>query len=76
MEQIINLQYEIKNSTHISFQNKDGKMWTVPLKNMKVALCVYEPSGIKGKIIKSLIQTAVIYYRSCLHCISDFPMNK
>lgn len=31
---------------------------------------------IKGKIIKSLIQTAVIYYRYCLHCISDFPMNK
>lgn len=55
MEQIIKLQYETKNPTHISFQNSDGKMWTVPLKNMKVALCVYEPSGIKGKIIKKVL---------------------
>lgn len=55
MEQIIKLQYETKNPTHISFQNKDGKMWTVPLKNMTVALCIYEPSGIKGKIVKRVL---------------------
>lgn len=55
MEQIIKLQDETENPTHMSFRNNDGKMWTVPLKNMKVALCVYEPSGIKGKIIKKAL---------------------
>ena len=30
---------------------------------------------IKGKIIKSLIQMTVIYYRYCLFCVCDFPVN-
>lgn len=30
---------------------------------------------IKGMIIKSLIQMTVIYYRYCLFCVCDFPVN-
>ncbi len=37
---------------YLTFSNKDGKSWTVPIKNMKTGLEIYEPSGRKGKILK------------------------
>ncbi len=39
----------------ISFANADGKRWIVPLENMRVALNLYQPSGIKGHTVKTLL---------------------
>ena len=39
----------------IRFGNADGKHWVVPVKNMQVALNLYQPSGIKGKLVKALL---------------------
>lgn len=36
---------------HIS--NADGKVWLMPEKNMRVAMNLYQPSGIKGKLLKA-----------------------
>ena len=37
------------------FANADGKAWIIPVKNMRVALNLYQPSGIKGKLLKALL---------------------
>lgn len=37
---------------YITFSNSDGKEWSIPVKNMRVGLEIYEPSGAKGKILK------------------------
>ena len=36
---------------HIS--NTGGKVWLMPEKNMRVAMNLYRPSGIKGKLLKA-----------------------
>jgi hypothetical protein len=41
-----------QGSTFYSFSNADGKQWIMPEKNMRTAMCLYQPSGIKGKMIK------------------------
>lgn len=38
-----------------NFSNPDGKAWIIPVKNMRVALNLYQPSGIKGKLLKALL---------------------
>lgn len=40
---------------YISFSNSDGKAWTIPIKHMPVGLEIYEPSGIKGKLVKKVL---------------------
>lgn len=35
------------------FTNADGKMWIMPAKNLYVALNIYQPGGIKGKMLKT-----------------------
>lgn len=42
-------------ATFISFTNYDGKQWLIPLKNMSIGLEIYEPSGIKGRILKKCL---------------------
>lgn len=37
-----------------SFANADGKRWLMPAKNMRTAMNLYQPSGIKGKGMKTL----------------------
>ncbi len=37
------------------FGNADGKYWIVPAKGMRTALNLYQPSGIKGKMVKALL---------------------
>ena len=37
------------------FGNADGKYWIVPAKGMRTALNLYQPSGIKGKMVKMLL---------------------
>ena len=39
----------------LRFGNTDRKHWVVPVKNMQVALNLYQPSGIKGKLVKALL---------------------
>ena len=46
---------ENKRKCFFSFSNQDGKRWTVPLKNTKVALELYEPSSQKGKLVKAVL---------------------
>ncbi len=41
------------------FGNADGKYWIVPARGVRTALNLYQPSGIKGKILKALLP--------CLH---------
>ena len=37
------------------FGNADGKYWIVPARRMRTALSLYQPSGIKGKMVKALL---------------------
>ena len=37
------------------FGNADGKYWIVPAQGMRTALNLYQPSGIKGKMVKALL---------------------
>ena len=37
------------------FGNADGKYWIVPAHGMRTALNLYQPSGIKGKLVKALL---------------------
>lgn len=35
-----------------TFSNADGKTWLIPTRNMQVAMNLYQPSGVKGKLLK------------------------
>ena len=48
------------------FGNADGKYWIVPAHYMRTALNLYQPSGIKGKMVKALLP--------CLHWLA--PVRK
>ena len=37
------------------FGNADGKYWIMPARGMRTALNLYQPSGIKGKMVKLLL---------------------
>lgn len=37
-----------------SFSNADGKRWLMPARHMRIAMNLYQPSGIKGKLMKVL----------------------
>ena len=37
------------------FGNADGKFWIVPARGMRTALSLYQPSGIKGKMVKAML---------------------
>lgn len=37
-----------------TFSNTEGKQWIMPAKHMQTAMCLYQPSGIKGKGMKLL----------------------
>ncbi len=39
----------------IRFSNAEGKAWVVPIRNMRTALNLYQPSGVKGQAVKSLL---------------------
>ena len=48
------------------FGNADVKFWIVPARCMRTALNLYQPSGIKGKLVKALLP--------CLHWMA--PVRK
>lgn len=37
---------------YYKFSNTDGKTWLIPRRNMAVAMCLYQPSSGKGKLLK------------------------
>lgn len=37
------------------FGNSDGKYWIMPVRGMRTAMNLYQPSGSKGKLVKSLL---------------------
>lgn len=39
----------------IRFGNSDGKYWIMPVRGMRTAMNLYQPSGIKGKMVKTLL---------------------
>ncbi len=39
----------------IRFENNDGKVWIIPTRNMKIGLMLYQPSGLKGRLLKFLL---------------------
>ncbi len=36
------------------FANADGKRWLMPARHMRTAMQLYQPSGVKGKLLKTL----------------------
>lgn len=40
--------------TFYSFSNANGKQWLMPAHNMRTAMNLYQPSGVKGKLMKAL----------------------
>lgn len=43
-----------KGERFYRFSNSSGKTWLMPVRNMKTAMNLYQPSGRNGKMIKSL----------------------
>lgn len=39
----------------IRFSNSDGKRWIMPIDGMNLAMHLYQPGGIKGKLVKNLL---------------------
>ena len=48
------------------FGNSDSKYWIMPVRGMRTALGLYQPSGTKGKMVKTLLP--------CLHLLA--PVRK
>lgn len=44
-----------KGQSYVSIVNKDQKMWTLPVRHCKVALEIYQPSGVKGLLLKEVM---------------------
>lgn len=40
---------------YLLFGNSDGKMWLLPADVLRTALCIYQPSSQKGRLLKSLL---------------------
>lgn len=57
-----------------SFSNADGKRWIMPSRNMRTAMNLYQPSGIKGKMVKALLPL-LSWSRSVLRLIHAERMN-
>lgn len=62
-----------RNGNYITFSNKDEKVWVVPRKNMRTGLEIYEPSGIKGKLLKESMPVlsqigGYKFMPGCYHC--------
>lgn len=43
-----------KGKSFYSFSNADGKRWLMAARNMRTAMSLYQPSGVKGRLMKSL----------------------
>ncbi|MFI3314335.1 MAG: hypothetical protein R3Y04_01545 [Rikenellaceae bacterium] len=43
------------NPKFIQFSNNEGKVWDMPIKHMRTALEIYQPSGLKGRLLVLLL---------------------
>ena len=57
------------------FGNADGKYWIMPAQGMHTAMNLYQPSGTKGRMVKSLLPylhvlppVRKIIHAQTLHC--------
>lgn len=65
---------------YLKIKNSDGKVWLLPKKGLKVGLCLYQPSLLKGKLLKRLLPLlangiwigAPIYAKFGISCSSNF----
>ncbi|MCD7763656.1 MAG: hypothetical protein LUI14_10775 [Lachnospiraceae bacterium] len=53
MNSIVKKSCSRSKTCYVTFSNHDGKQWSIPQADSGIALEIYEPSGIKGKILKS-----------------------
>jgi hypothetical protein len=51
----INKPTESSIGSYLTITNGDGKVWVLPSNNLKTALNLYQPSSIKGKMLKSYL---------------------
>lgn len=53
----------------ISFANADGKRWIIPVKDMELALAIYQPSSFKGHLLKRFLPKLwkLRFFRRTLH---------
>ena len=56
------------------FGNADGKFWIVPARGMRTALNLYQPSGIKGKMVKRL-QPCLLLFAPVRKAINAETLN-
>lgn len=54
-----------------TINNAEGKTWIIPLKNSKVALQLYQPSGRNGKILKAMLP----FFAPFASVWSPFPVS-
>ena len=40
---------------YIRLSNSDGKVWMLPPKELKMGLCLYQPSALKGRAVKATV---------------------
>ncbi|MFR9545785.1 MAG: hypothetical protein SNJ29_09435 [Rikenellaceae bacterium] len=48
--------YRVKaGASYLRLTNADNKVWIVPREDMRTALNIYQPSGVKGRVLKYLL---------------------
>ncbi|WP_455614060.1 hypothetical protein [Bacteroides congonensis] len=49
---LLEILHHQNGGTFCNFSNADGKRWIMPIKNMCTAMHLYQPSSLKGKIMR------------------------
>ena len=52
MKAIVVSDFRDEGVKYLTFSNKDGKKWSIPVQNIRTGLEVYGPSGLRGKLLK------------------------
>lgn len=59
-EKVCTIEYKNKNSKkYLIITNNDGKKWVINKRCSKISLCLYQPSAIKGKLLKVLLPVLI-----------------
>lgn len=56
-----------EGNTFFSFVNADGKRWIMPARKMRTAMNLYQPSGLKGKLLK--LWLPLLYWNPFILCV-------
>lgn len=56
----INRILQFRGEGFYKLVNGDGKVWLMPARNMRIAMNLYQPSGIKGKLLKHFFRCSTI----------------